>query len=306
MPTRVRHHLLDLPSAHGSYALLSDLSGVETAVFFVHGFGGDPLGTWQHFQTLIDSVQDPFPWWKESDLYFFKYASVFDRIAVSANELATFIEKFFPEAQFRDIYRTRVKPTDAVVSPGTLGCRRYKNLVLVGHSEGAVLIRKVAIDFVRRYEQKNLNLPTALLASVGGTTSPEAGFSADSTPVDRGMLNASLCLFAPAIFGASPSDLPGFAAGMPFFRTIMGASAGYRDLSSAMFLHSLRDDTLHLADRYQEFRVLRARVWWGKKDSIVTPGEYRTDSPAKYVDQRDHVSICKPAWDYLEPLEWVR
>ena len=61
-----------------SYALLSSADKCDRLVVFVHGFGGKPTGTWRNFQSLVDDLQDKFPWWHEADLVFY-YSKVVEQ-----------------------------------------------------------------------------------------------------------------------------------------------------------------------------------------------------------------------------------
>ena len=46
------HTPLQFPVFKGSYAMVAEPQPAG-AIFFVHGFGGDALDTWQQFQTLL-------------------------------------------------------------------------------------------------------------------------------------------------------------------------------------------------------------------------------------------------------------
>ncbi len=76
-----------------SYALLSSAMDVDTAVVFVHGFGGSPTGTWADFHSLVDKFPGDYPWWSSSDLFFFGYESIHAQIRRNAPNLGDFVER---------------------------------------------------------------------------------------------------------------------------------------------------------------------------------------------------------------------
>jgi hypothetical protein len=74
-----RHDYFELSNAAaGSIALLSEAE-VDTAVIFVHGFLGDPLGTWAKFHDLMDDCGHD--WWHKCDVFFYRYASFEHQVA---------------------------------------------------------------------------------------------------------------------------------------------------------------------------------------------------------------------------------
>lgn len=129
-PSETRRHDLQpldnlIPSA---YAYISNDAEVDTAVIFVHGFKGNPTTTWEKFQSMIDSHGARFPEWNHADVFFFTYLDTIDSIDDSADGLRGFVDTVFPSTS---------KPLATL-----LGFQReYRKLVLVGHSEGAVVIR---------------------------------------------------------------------------------------------------------------------------------------------------------------------
>ena len=137
------HHRRKLSSHGGSFALLSPDDGTERAVIFVHGFLGDPDATWVNFQRLIDHAAAKAEWWQRADCFFFKYRSVKDLTSTSVTGLRKFLKEFFPSPPFSlfspaahmVISSEKNKPAIAEQP------RIYKELFLVGHSAGCVVIR---------------------------------------------------------------------------------------------------------------------------------------------------------------------
>src|ERR1700733_10914363 len=170
------HHWTSLDRLKAAaYGLVSEDRKTDTAVIFVHGFLGDARGTWLNFQEMIDSYVLRFPHWSTADAYFFSYESFLQSITDSAEELLSFTHKIFPKPPgwlFSVPAVIRHIPGFSLIA---LKKRTYKRLILVGHSEGAVVIRRAIVVAYKRTGGKD--------------------------PI----LGANLALFAPAHLGFTPS-----------------------------------------------------------------------------------------------------
>jgi pimeloyl-ACP methyl ester carboxylesterase len=109
-----------------SYVLLSDAASVDAAIVFVHGFGGSPTSTWANFHSLVSEYAPEYPWYVTFDLFFVSYDSLFSPIRFNAKRLNDFVRTVCEEEGKRDKEHPKSK---------------YKDLILVGHSEGGVVIR---------------------------------------------------------------------------------------------------------------------------------------------------------------------
>jgi hypothetical protein len=58
-----------------SYAMLCHTTP-DTAILFVHGFGGKPTSTWRDFHGLVDDYSPDYKWWTTSDMFFYAYESL--------------------------------------------------------------------------------------------------------------------------------------------------------------------------------------------------------------------------------------
>jgi hypothetical protein len=160
--------------------------------------------------------------------------------------------------------------------------RVYEELILVGHSEGGVIIRKAILD-------------------------------ADSDKKrDRSfLLSAGMALFAPALFGYKPSGLLGTLASFPGLGKVVDAfliaSPAYQDLNDLDgLLMPIQEQTERLADE-KAYPACSARILWGQRDHVVTPGKdgkYRSDT-RDYLDGHSHTSICKPTLNYTDPISLI-
>jgi len=161
---------------------------------------------------------------------------------------------------------------------------KYEELILVGHSEGGFILRRVIVDAVKAQKQNK--------------------------PVD--VLGAKLRLFAPALLGIQATG----RLGMLYRFVIIGGIAkmwlsrgsAYQELKGgSAILDTIKDDTVALAnaDVNGEITALRALIIWGRNENIVQPGEYLCDTRYGVVANQNHVSICKPTDKYLTPLDFI-
>jgi len=274
----VMHQRLDLRD--GSYALLTDPTLAQTAVIFVHGFLGCPEKTWILFQTLMDSLANAMPWWTAYDAFFYAYKSL-QQICPNAAALLDFISDSYPVPKWQKLGAT-----------ADLVNRKYTSLILVGHSEGAVIVRWAILHRAQSHTSRKPSLVKVRLT-------------------EDEVLDARLKLFAPAYWGALLSGFPGLLLRAPvlgsLLRPLLHTSAAYKQLSeTSPLLNEIRTRTVALAEKYPSVRAFRARNLFGSKDAVISSEALATDPPAEYVPDHNHVSICKPTPKYLKPLTFVR
>jgi pimeloyl-ACP methyl ester carboxylesterase len=264
--------------AGGSYGLLTGDGSCSTAIVFVHGFWGHSEKTWLQFQTLPDRLNDS--WWRACDLIFYSYDSAGTQIWPNVSSLGTFLRGVFPSPDWRRLGASASGPA-----------RRYSNLVLVGHSEGAVLVRGAVLERARLY-------------SVGSSATVQEGMR------DDGLLHADLCLFAPALFGALICGWKGVLLKSPVLGGLveccLNKSPAYKQLQSdSTVLQQIRAETEDLARRFPDLTALRARNLFGRRDTVASICPLPTDIRSEYEAGKDHGSVCKPSTDYLRPLTFV-
>lgn len=126
---------------------------------------------------------------------------------------------------------------------------------------------------------------------------------------DPAFHRAKLRLFAPALFGPSPSGFLGLLARTPIIGRgaymLSSASRAYLEMADKNFVYSVKQDTEQLAKSDLLNTLLTAIVLWGEDEEIVAPGVYLTDRSLPAEPGHTHTSICKPKPTFVKPLEFV-
>jgi triacylglycerol esterase/lipase EstA (alpha/beta hydrolase family) len=266
----IPHHRVSLGQ---SYALLAATDIPTTAAVFVHGFHGDPEKTWHDFQTLIDTSVESTEEWSHTDLYFFGYESVGESIENSAFDLIQFVRQIFPRLELA---------LDNHPEEGSAPTRRYDKLVLVGHSQGCVVIR-------------------AAIAHAGQLARHDSA----RAPI----LRARLSLFAPAHFGYTPTKLFGAVVILTGIKQLhdlyVAHSPSATEMKDKEYLEQLRRITEYYYQQSPETPAYSAHVLFGREEQIVVRQRYLQDCSHRPQEKKDHFQICKPTVDYLRPLHFV-
>jgi pimeloyl-ACP methyl ester carboxylesterase len=279
----IDHHLTWLTQLQkGAYALVSDDPTADTAVIFVHGFLGDAEGTWISFQELICSKAAKFPLWSKCDAFFFSYRSFRDDITESAADLRKFIQAVFP-APPPWIFKSATKlPGLPTMVKLTQAQHTYKQLILVGHSEGGIVIRRA----VELAYGKKLN----------------------------DILNARLALFAPAHKGVKLSGWIGACLAIgrvdAILMPVLSSSPAFNEMKDKALLEEIENNRgeyrkEEIAAHEPVSPAFDAHVVFGKKDNVVVKGAYAWDCLYDSKIGKDHVTICKPKADYDDPVTFV-
>jgi hypothetical protein len=268
-----------IPEFRKSYALVSLDHSADTAVIFVHGFAGSPTGTWLDFHGLIKICSPNYPWWDQADLFFYSYESLRTPILANAEEFERFV-----------LHILSSDATEAVRFPARTG-KPHSKLVLVGHSEGAVVIRRWLLDCFMRIEKAHNYKDDPILNAV----------------TQELALNSQLRLFAPACMGTNFSSLLGFANSFSLFSAIASSSLVRNELKpNSPILEPLKTGTENASKRFRDVPAFKAKVLFGKRDQVVHTAAYECDDiDSNFPIGHNHTSICKPGFKYLKPLEFV-
>ena len=247
----------------------------ERLVVFVHGFRGEAVDTWQQFPL---SGQHRV-WWRTSDMVFVGYRSQKESIKGVADRLREHLPRFYPRL-----------PSD-LLEAGGRRVREYSNvpyreLFLVGHSLGGVVVRCALCDVAHRW-----------LAQL--ETDPDA-----PKPV---FLQAQVRLFSPASAGFRPAGWAGLLRATGAWRVAepyLRRSSAYTDLQkdSDLLRDTRRRTEEYVDSKKRELSALRASILWANPEDIVLTGRYDSDHPDDSVEAT-HPSVCKPRDGFQTP--WV-
>ena len=70
-------------------------------------------------------------------------------------------------------------------------------------------------------------------------------------------------------------------------------------------IEDTRRYTEEASEKHLRLRALTARLLWGESESIVQMWKYKLDGPEEFVTGKNHVTVCKPNSEYLDPLDFV-
>ena len=284
------HYWRELRGLPGSFARLSDREDTRTAVVFVHGYYGDALKTWADFQGEVDRDGAPEVF-ATSDLYFYKYDSTRNVVRGAAEAFAAALKRIYP-IPAAHLFTFSVAAAGIVQQSRGIpreGAPGYRDLVLVGHSMGGVVIRELAYRTIR-YGIK------------GGLTADQ-------------VKPAAVALFGPAQYGFKLSEAVASAIsfhGILAFLNLLyvaNTARAYNDLAKgSKVLDGIEEETKAVAAELgDKARCLQASTVWGQEEWVVFTRDYpvidRSHDPL--VPGRGHLDVCKPSRDYPIPVTWV-
>jgi pimeloyl-ACP methyl ester carboxylesterase len=292
------HHDVTITGHEGCYALISASPLTDTAVVFVHGFWGDAHSTWHQIQVLIDNEALPHNWCGNADLFFFEYRGASENVGKNADSLRQFLSQVFPTPS-QSFFVEDIRELDWTLSFGLAYVRiregpyHYSKLILVGHSLGGLVIRKLILDELKRLRDE--------------VQSPNWLREWSRRPI----LGAKLRLFSPAHLGFQPKGVPGVAFGLKNIGAAMRVALtwwrAFSELSpGAEIIRDVRSQTENYAKACPAIPALAASVYWADREDIVVIGDYECDhAPAYGHNQTNHISVCKPTLTYLNPLAFI-
>lgn len=269
-----------MPLTHSFRELLDPMGWVlylahqppSRLVVFVHGFSGGTVSSWQRFPSTDRA------WWSESDMLFVGYDSRIDSITGTSARLRRNLPRFFPHlpSELLESGNALVRATDD---------EPYRELFLVGHSLGGVILRRAVCDLAHDWlVQLELD---------------------EQTPRPP-LLTGSLLLFSPASAGFRAAGILGIIRATPAWYGInlyLRRSSAYSDLQpGSPILTETRRRTEELVSSHKaDLSALRARILWANPEDVVVPERYDSDLGDDAVDGTTHQSVCKPSSTYVAP-----
>lgn len=265
-----------------SQAILLTETSAEFAIVFVHGWGGSAGGSWGDFSMTFGEVANEF----SADAFILDYPSRSHQVPFCAAKLREFLI---------DLVQN---PTGQIVNPSIppggeprSGNSKYRKIVIVAHSMGAVISRRALLDI----ERDNL-----------------AGFR------DQDYAKIALLFFAPAHSGSKIPIMIANGLGLDFLpgAKLLGSLLQLR-MPSLADLAEGSQALEQLANHCTEIRMerearnassthLRAQVVHAQNDRVVVQAQFDRDSPFKPEMHQNHRTICKPNSEYATPIEELR
>lgn len=231
----------------------------DTLIVFIHGFTGTAEGTWFDVASELRSDAD----FASTDILFVGYDSTKSRALISARHVGKLLRDFVtsPEVQANThLYFTRRRPKF-----------RYKKVLVVCHSLGAALMRRVAVDFAQE----------------------------QSPDLD----NIELVLFAPAHNGASLHTLSedivtrGLGGGLlAWLRNIFTFKKQVLlDLNPGCeYITALENDTIsEIAKRGRLNLLIAKSTYFGVYENVVEVADFAQDPIFETLDDENHTSLVK-------------
>jgi pimeloyl-ACP methyl ester carboxylesterase len=243
------------------------LAPPKNLIVFVHGFAGTSTGTWDDFLIRINNRGQKYDY---SDVIFYGYPSLSSQ---AANHAVDFKEFLLKEAicpwKRNDLNKRNISDDF-----------KYKKIVLVAHSLGAVVVRKAL--FLLKKDGSNSML----------------------------LRDIKMVLFAPAHYGTLLTDqyftklpeLLGIVATLgilhvPVFKNLQ--------TNSSIILNLVAETQKYIESKDGDF-TKADRVIWAAQERVVV-NEFFCDDPEPIVEKEtDHTSVCKLKLNtYMFPLGHV-
>jgi pimeloyl-ACP methyl ester carboxylesterase len=259
------HHLPVRISFGEQSEALWALKPTGRAILFVHGFGGSATTTWVQFPTLLQKENSC----RGYDLVFYGYDGLRTRARPNGDLLARFLDAMFSN------------PAGLLAQSLPSGSRpktfRYKQIIIVAHSLGAVVSRIALVDaYGKRRDWAS---------------------------------KVKLVFFAPAHGGANILSLASLAMGV--LRMVpVEAFARYQ----FQVLHDLEENCQTLAQLAAQTRkaieggarnLIAERIIYAGQDKVVNPATFCEDPVPDFIHGASHTGVCKPRNDFSDPLQYV-
>ena len=232
---------------------------------FVHGFGGESMGTWSHFPALLQGRTQTAGW----DAVFFGYDGLHTPAAFSAGMLREFLTDFETNAAWH--------ANQALDPSHQRAPFIYQRIAIIGHSLGSIVSREAMCQGLRGSDTWPDKCCLFLFAP--------AHTGADVILLVRETLPGSMTALAQSVaqlFGK-----------FKVLKDLVPGSKALVDLKQEVELQ-LRTN--------RKSAVTAKLVVHANDDRVVRPEDFiREDAPLTPV-VATHTSVCKPEDSFLKPL----
>lgn len=241
-------------------------------IFFVHGFGGGPTGSWRQFPELM-LADDRWAGW---DFFFYGYDSRRMRAGIAAQLLRDQVGNVINQPGYANAWLRSDRAKDF----------QYTEVWFVTHSLGAVLTRKVLVD-AWRGGAKWLAISHLICFAPAST----------GARIERMM----------RLLGTTSGGLIGFIHALLRHRwTVLDDI----QIGSA-FLENLFKETREATREGPREPFYSRLTMFGAYENVVEyPPAFGFDSPPRLDPEADHRTVCKPRYPhdpaYFEMVNEIR
>lgn len=240
-----------LEEGRNTIAYYSNNPNPKNLLIFVHGFGGKSVGTWGDFPIYIKNFAE----YNSCDVIFYGYKSMKTPAIGSSELFYQHLKKFVnPRITIGNTSRG-----DAI--------EEYKNIVFIGHSLGAIIIRRTLLDAKKDNPSWLSNCKIILFA-----------------PAHRGAHIHRLIIEAiPDLFRAIGS------AAKILFNSLNDLEAGSDTITDL-----INDNNKYLSDKKNDSFTKAAYIMAAVNDKVVLKNRFCDDPNVEPIEEKGHISICKP------------
>ena len=249
-------------------------------MFFVHGFWGDAVETWQEFQRLVDEPERA-QHFACADLFFYAYPSIRHTLKVATEHFEPFVSRML-----NGPWEVAVDPRTGASFEVDAPNRSYDLLLMVGHSLGGVIVRNAIARAANGLPARPVTWPL--------------------------LLGRPPQLFAPAHSGFRHDDVVSLAtalsriAAITFMYWRVRHAKVYEELKSGSKpLERIESETLRARRQYEDCPALYADVLWGEDENVVVDVDYEKDRTRDSTPGKNHQTICKPTASFYDPVTMV-
>lgn len=252
---RALGHLLpfSISWGHGSVAYFADRPA-DRLIVFVHGFGGKAVGTWAGMEALLAEPEAA-----GADVLFYGYGSL---AAPARNSAALFYNFLSAAAEVKSPWK------NALFRAGASMTRDYRDIMVVAHSLGAVVVRRALLDAIADGDCWTTRTRILLFGPAHmGTRLTEL----------RKMLKSGIGSILSDIFAFAQVRMPvldDLAQGSPFLAELL-------DESGAAIARGI-------------VQPVRAEgVVFGERENVVDTTPFCSDPRSVVWEGHDHRTICR-------------